>query len=141
MTQTASLNLEEITNNYNAWNNLTVVKLRSSLTFLNVTLLHIVRICLNVCKQMTDVKLLLLHRNSHNNLQFKWKKGVTNIKRIIITKGEKKDQNQHLNPGIQPTPHSQGGDNRLLCREGRRVCPCSPEVLQMPKVLTPQESL
>ena len=63
----ASLNLEEIINNYNTWNNLTVVKLTSSLTFLNVNLFHIVCIYLNVCKQMTDVKLLLLHSDSRNN--------------------------------------------------------------------------
>ena len=63
----ASLNLEEIINNYNAWNNLIVGKLRSSLTFWNVNLLHIIHIRLNVCKQMTDVKLLLLHSNSHHH--------------------------------------------------------------------------
>ena len=40
----------------------------SSITFLNVNLLHIICIYLNVCKQMTDVKFLLLHSNSYNNL-------------------------------------------------------------------------
>ena len=68
----ASLYLEEIINNYNSWNNLTVGKLSSSLTFLNVNLLHIIRIYLNMCKQMTDVKLLLLHSNSENHLTV-WK--------------------------------------------------------------------
>ena len=64
----ASLNLEEIVNNYNTCNHLTVGKLISSLSFLNVNLLHIIHIYLNVGKQMTDVKLLLLHSNSHNHL-------------------------------------------------------------------------
>ena len=64
----AILNLEEILNNYNPWNCLTVGKLISSLTLLNVHLLHIVYIYLNVYKQMTDVKLLLLQRNSRNYL-------------------------------------------------------------------------
>ena len=40
----------------------------SSLTFLNVNLLHIIHIYLNVYKQMIDVKLLLLHSNSGNHL-------------------------------------------------------------------------
>ena len=40
----------------------------SPLTFLNVNLLHIIHIYMNVCKQMTDVKLLLLHSNSRNQL-------------------------------------------------------------------------
>ena len=52
----ASLNLEEVLNNYNTWNYLTMCQLISSLTFLNVNLLHIINIYLNVCKQMTDVK-------------------------------------------------------------------------------------
>ena len=64
----ASLNLEEIINNYNTWNHLTVAKLISSITFLNVNLLYIIHIYLNVCKQMTDVKLLLLQSNTCNNL-------------------------------------------------------------------------
>ena len=68
----ASLNLE-VLNNYNTWNYLTVGKLISSLTFFffffNVNLLHIIYIYLNVCKQMTDVKLLLLHSNSFNYVQ------------------------------------------------------------------------
>ena len=54
--------------NYNTWNHLTVGKLISSLSFLIVNLLHIVHIYLNMCKQMTDVKLLLLHSNSGNHL-------------------------------------------------------------------------
>ena len=62
----ASLSLEEIINNYNTWNHLTVGKLISLITFLNVNLLHIMCIYLNVCKQMTDVK--LFHSNSHSNL-------------------------------------------------------------------------
>ena len=33
-----------------------------------VNLLHIMHICLNVCKQMTDVKLLLLHGDTQNHL-------------------------------------------------------------------------
>ena len=64
----ASFNLEAVLNNYNTWNHLTVDKLESSFSFLNVNLLHIIHIYLNVCKQMTDVKLLLLHSNSGNNL-------------------------------------------------------------------------
>ena len=63
----ANLNLEEILNNHNTWKYLTVGKLISSLNFLNVNLLHM-HIYLNVCKQMTDVKLLLLHSNSGNHL-------------------------------------------------------------------------
>ena len=47
----ASLNLEEVLNNYNTWNHLTVNKFLSSLTFLNANLLHIIHIYLNVCKQ------------------------------------------------------------------------------------------
>ena len=62
----SSLNLE-VLNNHNTWNYLTVGQLISSLTFLNVNLLHIIHIYLNVCKQMT-VKLLLLHSNSGNHL-------------------------------------------------------------------------
>ena len=61
----ASLDLEELSNNYNTLNYLTVGQLISSLTFLNVKLLHIY---LNVDKQITDVKLLLLHSNSGNHL-------------------------------------------------------------------------
>ena len=64
----ASLNVEEVLNNYNTWNYLTVDQLISLLTFLDVNLLHIILIYLNVCKQMTDVKLLLLHSNSENYL-------------------------------------------------------------------------
>ena len=64
----ASLKLEEITNNYNTWNHLSVGKLISSITFLNINLLHFISIYLNVCKQMTDVKLLLLYSDSRNNL-------------------------------------------------------------------------
>ena len=55
----ASLNLEEIINNYNIWNNLTMGKLIISFTFLNINLLHI-RIYLNVSKQMTAKKILSL---------------------------------------------------------------------------------
>ena len=44
----ASLNLEEVLNDYNTWNYLTVGKLLSSLAFLNVNLLHIIHIYLNV---------------------------------------------------------------------------------------------
>ena len=65
----ASLNLEKVLNNYNTWNHLTLGKLISSLPlFLNVNLLYIIPIYLNVCKEMTDIKLLLLHSNSRNNL-------------------------------------------------------------------------
>ena len=64
----AGLNLKEIINNYNTWNHLTVGKLIISITFLNINFLHIIRIYLNVSKQMTNVKLLLLHSNSRNNL-------------------------------------------------------------------------
>ena len=64
----ASLNLEEVLNNYNTWNYLTVGQLISSVTFLNVNLLHIIHIYLNVYKQMTDVKLLLLRSNAGNHL-------------------------------------------------------------------------
>ena len=62
-----SLNLEEILNNYNTWNYLTVGKLISSFTFLSVNLLHIMYIymCAN---KMTDVELLLLLSNSGNHL-------------------------------------------------------------------------
>ena len=66
--EVASLNIVEIINNYNSWNLLIVGKIISSLTFLNVNLLHIIDIYLNVCKQMTDVKLLLLYSNSRNHL-------------------------------------------------------------------------
>ena len=51
----ASLNLEQILNNYNTWNRLTVGKLISSLTFLNVNLLHIY---LHVYKQMTTLEII-----------------------------------------------------------------------------------
>ena len=68
----ASLNVEETINNYNTWNNLTVGKLIIPLSFLNANLLHIMHINLNVCKQMTDVKFLLLHSNWRNNLTV-WK--------------------------------------------------------------------
>ena len=64
----ASLNLEEVLNDYNTWNYLIVSQLTSSLTVLNVNLWHIIHIYLNVCKQMTDVNLLLLHNNSGNHL-------------------------------------------------------------------------
>ena len=64
----ALLNLEEVLNNYNTWNYLTVGQLISLLSFLNVNFLHIIHIYLNVYKQMTDVKLLLLHSNSGNQL-------------------------------------------------------------------------
>ena len=64
----AGFNLEEVLNNYNTWNYLTVGQLISSLTFLNVNLLHIIHSYLNVYKQMTDVKLSLLHSNSGNHL-------------------------------------------------------------------------
>ena len=64
----ASLNLEEVLNNYNTWNYLTVGQLISLLIFLNLNLLHIIHVYLNVCKQMTDVKLLLLYSNSGNHL-------------------------------------------------------------------------
>ena len=63
-----SLNLEVVVNKYNTWNHFTESKLKSSLTFLKVNLLHIIYIYLNVCKQMTDVKLLLLRCNSRNHL-------------------------------------------------------------------------
>ena len=59
----ASFNLEEIINEYSS----TVGKLTSLLTFLNVNLRHIICFYLKVSKQMTDVKLLLLHRNSSYN--------------------------------------------------------------------------
>ena len=62
-----SFNLEEVLNHYNTWNYITVGQLISLLTFLNVNLLHIIHIYLNVCKQMTDVNLLLLHSNSGNH--------------------------------------------------------------------------
>ena len=39
-----------------------------SLKFLNGNLLHNLYIYLNMCKQMSDVKLLLLKSNSGNNL-------------------------------------------------------------------------
>ena len=58
--------------------------------------------------------------------------------RLNQGKGKRKNQNQHLHPDIQPTPHC---EDRLLCREGQTVCPSSFEVLQMPKVWTPQGSL
>ena len=45
-----SFNLEEIINNYNTWNHLTVGKIINSLTFLDVSLLHIMHIYLNECK-------------------------------------------------------------------------------------------
>ena len=64
----ASLDLKEVLNNYNSWNYLTVGQLISSLTFLNVNLLHIIHIYLNVFKHMTDVKLILLCGNSGNHL-------------------------------------------------------------------------
>ena len=52
----ASLNLEEVLNNYCTWNYLTVGQLTSSLAFfLNVNLLHIIHIYFNVYKQMTDI--------------------------------------------------------------------------------------
>ena len=63
----ASLNLEEIWNNYNTWNHLTMSKRMSVLSFFNEYLLHIILIYLNVCKQMIDVKSLLLHCNSPNH--------------------------------------------------------------------------
>ena len=62
-----SLNLE-VLNNYNTWNHLIVGSLINPHTFLNVNLLRIIPIYLNVCKQMTNVKLLLLHSNSRNHL-------------------------------------------------------------------------
>ena len=68
-------------------------------------------------------------------------KGITNIKRIIIRKVKQKNKNQHLYPDNQPTPHSQGGEDWLLFRECRTVCPSSTEMLQMPKVWTLQRSL
>ena len=64
----ASLKLEEVLNNYYTWNYLTVGQLISLLTFLNDNLLHIIHIYLDVCKQMTDIELLLLHSNSGNHL-------------------------------------------------------------------------
>ena len=76
----ASLNLEEIINNYNTWNHLIVDKLISSLTFFNINLLHIC-IYLTVWKQMTDVKLLLLHSNSNHLFANKWGK----VNRMICT--------------------------------------------------------
>ena len=63
----ARLNLE-VLNNYNAWNQLPEGKLINTLTFLNVNLLRIIHIYLNVCKQMTNIKLLLLHNNIWNHL-------------------------------------------------------------------------
>ena len=63
-----SLNLKEIITNYNTWNHLTVDKLISSLTLLNINILHTIRLYLNMCKQMPDVKLLQLHSNSRNYL-------------------------------------------------------------------------
>ena len=45
-----------------------------------------------------------------------WENVVTNIKRIIIRK-----EKIETNTDIQPTLHSQGGEDRLLCREGRTV--------------------
>ena len=64
----ASFNLEEIINNYNTRKHVTLGKLISSLTFLNVNLLHIIGIYLDFCKQMTDVKLLLLRSDSRSHL-------------------------------------------------------------------------
>ena len=64
----ASFNVQEIINNYNTWNRLTMGKLIISITFINVKFLHIIHIYVNVCKQMTEVKLLLFHSYSRNNL-------------------------------------------------------------------------
>ena len=36
--------------------------------WLSNIILHLIRISLNVCKQMTDIKLLLLNSNFRNNL-------------------------------------------------------------------------
>ena len=47
----SSLNLEEMINNYNTWNQLTVGKALSSTTYLNVNCSHSIGIYLNVCKQ------------------------------------------------------------------------------------------
>ena len=63
----ASLNLEEIINNLNIRNQLTEGKFISLLTFSNVNLI-LIHIYLNVLEQMTDIKLLLLHSNSYDNL-------------------------------------------------------------------------
>ena len=52
----ANLNLDEILNNYNTW------KLKSSLSFLNANLLHIIHLYSNVCKQMIGVRSLQLHK-------------------------------------------------------------------------------
>ena len=69
------------------------------------------------------------------------KQGVTNIKRIFVSKGEEKiETNTYIMTFNQP-PHSQRGEDRLLCRDGRTVCPSSTEVLQMPKVWTPQRNM
>ena len=53
----ASLNLEEVLNDYDTWNYLIVGQLISLVTFLNVNLLYIYW---NVYKQMTDVKLVTI---------------------------------------------------------------------------------
>ena len=65
------------------------------------------------------------------------KQGVTNIS---IRKGGK-NRNHHLHPDIQPSPYSQGREDRLLFREGRTVPPSPFEVLQMSEIWTPQGSL
>ena len=75
----ANTNLEYV-NNYNTWNHLTVRKQMSSLSFAND--LHIVHVRLKICKQMTDVKLLLLHSNTRNHLTVC--KKCLNVNRIIL---------------------------------------------------------
>ena len=63
-----NLNLEDMINNYDIWNHLTEDKQISSIFFLNVNHLYIIHIYSNVCKQMTDIKLLLFHSNTQNRL-------------------------------------------------------------------------
>ena len=62
----ANLNLKDIINNYNTLSYLIAHKQISSLSFVN--LLHIRPIKLNVCKKMTDFKLLLWDSNTRNHL-------------------------------------------------------------------------
>ena len=66
------------------------------------------------------------------------KQGVTNIRRISIRKGEERIQ---TNTYILTFNQLQGGENQLLSGESRTVHPRALGVLQIPKILTPQESL
>ena len=85
----ASLDLEGITNNYKTWNHLTVCKQINLILFKcplqtidlksknKITdLSHILYIYLNVCKQVTDVELLLVHSSIQDCLtvckQMRW---------------------------------------------------------------------